>query len=69
MMRVADYILDFLSKLGVKHLFMVSGGGMMFLLDAMAVNQKIKPVCTHHEQAAAVERPAGSQQRGLPHWG
>ncbi len=54
MMRVADYILDFLSKLGVKHLFMVSGGGMMFLLDAMAVNQKIKPVCTHHEQAAAM---------------
>ena len=30
MMRVTDYIADYMYKLGVHDLFMFSGGGMMF---------------------------------------
>jgi acetolactate synthase-1/2/3 large subunit len=54
MQRVADYIADYIHKLGVKDVFMVSGGGMMFLSDGLAMKPEINVVCTHHEQGAAM---------------
>ena len=53
-MRVCDYIADFIYKEGVNHVFMVSGGGMMFLSDGLVCHPKLKTVCCHHEQAAAM---------------
>jgi len=53
-MRVADYIAEYIYRQGVRHVFMVSGGGMMFLSDGIAVHPHLKAVCTHHEQAAAM---------------
>jgi acetolactate synthase-1/2/3 large subunit len=52
--RVADYIAGFVYDLGVKEVFMVSGGGMMFLSDGIASHGKLKAVCNHHEQASAM---------------
>ena len=54
MQRVADYVNEFIYKLGVKDIFMVSGGGMMFLSDGLAKHPQLSAVCTHHEQAAAM---------------
>ena len=54
MMRVADYIADYIYKLGVKEVFMVSGGGMMFLSDGIAKHPFLKAICNHHEQASAM---------------
>jgi acetolactate synthase-1/2/3 large subunit len=55
MIRIADYIATFVEKqLGVSEVFLVSGGGMMFLSDGIAKNPSLRPVCTHHEQAAAM---------------
>ncbi len=53
-MRVADYIADTIYKEGVKDVFMVSGGGMMFLSDGVAQHPKLRAVCNHHEQASAM---------------
>ncbi len=54
-MRVADYIVDFVARqLKCEHIFMVTGGGMMFLSDAVACSDKISAVCNHHEQASAM---------------
>lgn len=53
-MRVADYITDRLYREGAKDIFMVSGGGMMFLSDALKVHGKVKVICNHHEQASAM---------------
>lgn len=53
-MRVADYIADFLYRQGITEVFLVSGGGMMFLSDGIAQHPKLRAVCTHHEQAAAM---------------
>lgn len=53
-MRVADYIADFFVQQGIKDIFLVSGGGMMYLLDGLACNKNINVICTHHEQAAAM---------------
>jgi len=54
MMRVADYIADHIYKAGVKDVFMLSGGGMMFLSDGLAKHHKINVICNHHEQASAM---------------
>ena len=51
-MSISDYIIAYLEDLGVDHIFTVSGGGSIFLCDALARAKKMKYVCCHHEQAA-----------------
>jgi len=53
MVRVADYVAQFLEKKGIKHAFMVTGGGAMFLNDGFA-KSNIKGIFNHHEQACAM---------------
>jgi len=53
-MRVADYVIDQIYKAGCKHIFLITGGGAMFLNDAVAAHPKIKSICNHHEQASAM---------------
>lgn len=55
MRSVADYVADFIAKkLGVKQVFMVTGGGAMFLNDSIGRHKDIESIFTHHEQAAAM---------------
>lgn len=53
-MRVADYIFKTLADKGVRHCFLVTGGGAMQLNDALRLEKRIKPVCCHHEQACSI---------------
>jgi acetolactate synthase-1/2/3 large subunit len=53
-MRVADYVVKTLADYGLRHVFLVTGGGAMHLNDAFTRNNKLKPVCFHHEQACAM---------------
>ncbi len=52
-MRLADYIVNFLEKKGIDTVFTVSGGGSIFLCDALYNSKKIKYISHHHEQAAS----------------
>ena len=52
-MRVADYVIKFLERKGIKTVFTVSGGGSIFLCDALYKSKKIKYISHHHEQAAS----------------
>ncbi|MFN8412665.1 MAG: thiamine pyrophosphate-binding protein [Anaerolineales bacterium] len=52
-MRVSEYISFTLAKMGVRHVFMLTGGGAMFLNDALGHQEGIEPVFNHHEQASA----------------
>ncbi|MGC4117473.1 MAG: thiamine pyrophosphate-binding protein [Myxococcales bacterium] len=52
--RVADYVAQFLAERGVRHVFMITGGGAMFLNDALGFHPALKPVFQHHEQASAM---------------
>src|SRR5688572_1599786 len=54
MIRVADYIAMRIADYGVRHVFMISGGGAMHLNDAFGTNPRLAYVCNHHEQAAAI---------------
>lgn len=62
-MRVTDYIAEYIYQQGVRHVFMVSGGGMMFLSDGIAMHPQLDAVCTHHEQAAAMAAVSYSKLR------
>ncbi|MBQ9502606.1 MAG: thiamine pyrophosphate-binding protein [Lentisphaeria bacterium] len=53
-MRVADYIFKTLADYGVKHVFLVTGGGAMFLNDALGREKRITPVCNHNESGSAI---------------
>jgi acetolactate synthase I/II/III large subunit len=53
-MRVADYVMEFVARQGVKHVFLIAGGGAMHLNDALARCSFLTFVCNHHEQAAAI---------------
>jgi acetolactate synthase-1/2/3 large subunit len=52
--RVADFIAQFLADYGIKHVFLVTGGGAMHLNDAFAKESRITPIFNHHEQACAM---------------
>ena len=53
-MRVADYIVEHLESIDVDKVFLLSGGGMMHLLDAVSRSTKIQYICNHHEQASGI---------------
>lgn len=52
MVRVADYVIDFLQRIGIDTIFTVTGRGILYLTDALA-KSGITSVSVHHEQAAA----------------
>lgn len=64
-MRVCDLIADFIKKQGIDDVFMVSGGGVMFLTDGLACNSLLNKVCCHHEQAAAMAAVSYAKYRGM----
>ncbi len=63
-MRVADYIFEFVAKLGVRDVFLISGGGAMHLVDAAGRNKKVRFWCNHHEQASAMAAEGYARRRG-----
>ena len=54
MIKVSDYLAERVAQLGIKHVFMVSGGGAMHLNDSFGRSSKLQYVCNHHEQACAM---------------
>jgi len=52
--RISDYISQTLADFGVRHVFMLTGGGAMFLNDAIGNQPGIQTIFNHHEQACAM---------------
>ena len=52
--RVADYIAQRSVEFGVRHAFLVTGGGAMHLNDALTRHKSLTPIFFHHEQSAAM---------------
>jgi len=65
-MRVADYIAQSLARLGINHVFLVTGGGAMHLNDAFGRENKLTTVCCHHEQSCAMAAEAYARLLGRP---
>jgi acetolactate synthase-1/2/3 large subunit len=62
-MRAADYLVDYLEKRGVKHIFLLPGGGNMYLVDAALQNENMVAFPMAHEQSVGVAADAYAQWR------
>lgn len=52
-MKLSDYVVNFLEGI-TDSVFLVSGGGIMHLVDSFGRTKKLNVYCTHHEQSAAI---------------
>ena len=52
--KLSDWVFAFLAREGVRHVFMLTGGGAMHLNDSLGASDEIEYICTSHEQAAAM---------------
>jgi len=66
MIKLSDYVIKFVEKLGIKDVFLLPGGGCMHLVDSLGQNKKIQKITVLHEQAAAIGADAYSQYTGKP---
>ncbi len=63
-MRVADYITSKLFEAGGECVFLITGGMIMHLTDALLQHGRQKYVCCHHEQAAVMAAEAYGRSTG-----
>ncbi len=61
MIKLSDYVFRFISGLGVKHVFLLPGGGCMHLVDSLGRRSDLEYICCLHEQAAAIAAEAYGQ--------
>ncbi|MFH1620274.1 MAG: thiamine pyrophosphate-binding protein [bacterium] len=64
MIKLADYVAKRLVEHGVKHVFMISGGGAMHLNDAVGKCKGLGYICSHNEQASAMGAEGYSRVSG-----
>ena len=65
-MKLSDYVFSFLAGHGVRHVFLVTGGGAMHLNDSLRKETRITPICQHHEQACAMAAEGYARITGTP---
>lgn len=61
MIKLSDYVFDFIAKMGVRHIFLLPGGGCMHLVDSLGRHGGLEYTCCLHEQAAVIAADAYSQ--------
>jgi acetolactate synthase-1/2/3 large subunit len=59
--KLSDYVIDFIAATGVKHVFLLPGGGCMHLVDSLGSSKDLTFVANLHEQACAVAADAYAQ--------
>ena len=64
MIKLSDYVMEYVAGLGVKNIFMLPGGGCMHLVDSLGRNKRLKFIVNLHEQACAIAADAYSQYTG-----
>ncbi|MBO5417959.1 MAG: thiamine pyrophosphate-binding protein [Clostridia bacterium] len=52
--KLSDYVADFLVNSGINHVFTVTGGGAMHLNDSLGHKEGLKSIYNHHEQGCAI---------------
>ncbi|MCS7063325.1 MAG: thiamine pyrophosphate-binding protein [Methylacidiphilales bacterium] len=62
-MKVSEFIANVIAQLGVRHVFTVSGGGMLHILEAIRQHPDLEYVCNYHEQASAMSAEAYARVR------
>lgn len=65
MIKLSDYVFQFLENKGIRHAFMLPGGGAMHLDDSVG-KSNIEYICFLHEQGAAIAAEAYAQHTNTP---
>lgn len=65
-MKLSDYVMEFFAGKGVGDVFMVSGGGIMHLVESLGSNPSLKYWCNYHEQACVIAAETCAKARGRP---
>lgn len=60
-MKLSDYVMQFVAEQGVKHVFMLPGGGAMHLNESLGQRPDLEFVCHLHEQAASIAAEANAK--------
>jgi acetolactate synthase-1/2/3 large subunit len=63
-MKLSDYVIDFIAKQGVSHIFEFIGGAITHLLDSASQRDDIACVSVHHEQSGAFAAEAYARING-----
>ncbi len=66
MIKLSDYVVQSLADWGVRHIFMMTGGGAMHLNDSIGKESRIHYICNHHEQVAAMAAEGYARIKGVP---
>jgi acetolactate synthase-1/2/3 large subunit len=56
--KLSDFVMQFVAEQGVRHVFMLPGGGAMHLNESLGRRTDLEFVCNLHEQAAAIAAEA-----------
>lgn len=62
-MRAADYLMQRLAEAGATDVFLLPGGGAMYLDDALVCEPRLTPIPCHHEQACGIAAEAHGRIR------
>jgi acetolactate synthase-1/2/3 large subunit len=63
-LKLSEYVIDFIVKQGVAHIFEMVGGAITHLLDATYNREDISCVSVHHEQAGAFAAEGYARMNG-----
>lgn len=63
-MKLSDYVIEFIARQGVAHVFELIGGAITHLVDSTVGRNDIRCVSVHHEQAGAFAAEAYARMNG-----
>ena len=63
-MKLSDYVIDFLVRRGVTHVFGISGGAAVHLFDSADRHPVMQYVCSQHEQSSAMSADGYARATG-----
>lgn len=63
-LKLSDYVIDFLAKQGVAHIFEFIGGAITHLIDSTVDRDDIRCISVHHEQSGAFAAEAYARMNG-----
>jgi acetolactate synthase-1/2/3 large subunit len=66
MVKLSDYVVQFFVDRDVRDAFLISGGGIMHLLDSVGRNDGMRYYCNYHEQACAIGAEGYGRATGRP---
>lgn len=63
-MKLSNYIAEFIAQQGVRHVFLVSGGAAVHMVDSVYRHPKLTHICSQHEQHEGAEADGYSRASG-----